>query len=165
VPASTTCRAIFEVFHSPSTLLPTQRNNGDIDTTEMERPKTSRGKQHPSPDEFTDYVVPSPMNSRLAATASSSSDYVPIHPSLNSHQQESQEVHTPYPSLLDLPHSFLRRLLKKTLTLVNSVAGCLLRRSDPAVDAFFERSTPTSLLSSAPSYYMFKPLSIIKSFS
>lgn len=27
---------------------------------EVERPKTSRHKQHPTPDEFTDYVIPSP---------------------------------------------------------------------------------------------------------
>jgi hypothetical protein len=29
-----------------------------------ERPKTSRGKQHPSPDEFASYVVPSPTYDR-----------------------------------------------------------------------------------------------------
>ena len=30
------------------------------DDAEVERPKTSRHKQHPTPDEFTDYVIPSP---------------------------------------------------------------------------------------------------------
>lgn len=30
------------------------------------RPKTSRGKSHPSPDEFYNYVVPSPENARKA---------------------------------------------------------------------------------------------------
>lgn len=45
----------------------------------MERPKTSRGKQHPSPEEFTDYVIPSPMNPRYRASHVLS-DYIPIHP-------------------------------------------------------------------------------------
>eukprot|EP01040_Poterioochromonas_malhamensis_P005052 gene5053-5415_t len=31
------------------------------------RPKTGRGKHNPSPDEFFDYVVPSPSHDRLAA--------------------------------------------------------------------------------------------------
>jgi hypothetical protein len=32
----------------------------DRDNLNCDRPKTSRGKQHPSPDEFASYVVPSP---------------------------------------------------------------------------------------------------------
>ena len=43
--------------------------NGDIVTTE--RPKTSRGKQHPTPDEFTSYVTPSPVYKRSPRRESS----------------------------------------------------------------------------------------------
>ncbi len=32
--------------------------------SEEGRPKTSRHKQHPTPDEFADYVVPSPQRTR-----------------------------------------------------------------------------------------------------
>ena len=38
--------------------------------------KDESWQEHPSPDEFTDYVVPSPMNSRLAAATVTSSDYM-----------------------------------------------------------------------------------------
>ena len=33
-----------------------------VEPVQASRPKTSRGKAHPSPDEYFDYVVPSPMN-------------------------------------------------------------------------------------------------------
>ena len=39
-------------------------NNIDLNTNIDDRPKTSRGKAMPSPDEFTSYVIPSPPKAR-----------------------------------------------------------------------------------------------------
>jgi hypothetical protein len=36
---------------------------------DLERPKTSRHKSRPTPDEFTDYVIPSPERGRLPKNA------------------------------------------------------------------------------------------------
>ena len=37
-------------------------NNSRFSSTRGDRPKTSRGKPHPSPDDFFNYVVPSPAS-------------------------------------------------------------------------------------------------------
>lgn len=49
------------------------------DSLGFDRPKTSRGKSHPSPDEFFNYVIPSPVHSsagpsRLVIRSSSSEE-------------------------------------------------------------------------------------------
>jgi len=39
--------------------------NHSLESSSSSRPKTSRGKSHPSPDEFYNYVVPSPDTGRV----------------------------------------------------------------------------------------------------
>ncbi len=51
------------------------------------RPKTSRGKAHPSPDEFFDYVVPSPIK----RTPKMSEDDHSLLNSRNYHPQDPRE--------------------------------------------------------------------------
>jgi hypothetical protein len=48
-----------------------------ITASSYDRPKTSRAKQRPTPDEFTDYVVPSPPpQNKKSALEHKSSVYV-----------------------------------------------------------------------------------------
>jgi hypothetical protein len=92
----------------------------------MERPKTSRGKQHPSPDEFTDYVVPSPMARRRLA-----SDYIPIHPSQQTDRESPCEVRNQIRLCSSCDRKLQRLnslLLMRALTLVNLDAGYLHKR-------------------------------------
>jgi len=42
-------------------------NSSSILGNQANRPKTSRGKAHPSPDEFFDYVIPSPVKVKSGA--------------------------------------------------------------------------------------------------
>mmetsp|Transcript_4821 Transcript_4821/g.7328 ORF Transcript_4821/g.7328 Transcript_4821/m.7328 type:complete len:91 (+) Transcript_4821:86-358(+) len=44
------------------------KENGHFSPDNYGRPKTSRKKHHPSPDEFADYVVPSPRECRNSST-------------------------------------------------------------------------------------------------
>jgi hypothetical protein len=56
--------------HIPAhpTVLPSESLSSPDKASLAERPKTSRGKSHPSPDEFYNYVVPSPQSSSEAQT-------------------------------------------------------------------------------------------------
>lgn len=60
---------------------------------DFNRPKTSRGKQRPSPDEFTDYIIPSPLNIRNNSNnmKNNSSDYITIHSIKNKQKLEKLE--------------------------------------------------------------------------
>lgn len=55
--SSTTLPTIDEIYPSTATGSPEKNDFG--------RPKTGRGKAHPSPDEFFDYVVPSPDTGKI----------------------------------------------------------------------------------------------------
>jgi hypothetical protein len=66
----------YDRFAAPKSS-PVNKSNANVDDDDIQRfsprgpmespsdrPKTSRGKAHPSPDEFFDYVVPSPVQAK-----------------------------------------------------------------------------------------------------
>ncbi len=62
------------------------RENIAIATSGLDRPKTSRGKALPSPDEFFNYVIPSPDTGKIK------SNRILIHPSSSSTKKTLQSL-------------------------------------------------------------------------
>ena len=63
-------RRFSPVKHTEGAEIPRGRPAGDelVGSANSQRPKTSRGKPHPSPDDFFDYVVPSPNGHNVLLT-------------------------------------------------------------------------------------------------